>query len=88
MSLPSATPENTTTPQGYLALLYNMTHCAVQDRSESKSKSWLSKVFLRMFVCHQKKKKKGLKRYVSFRSIQLKTPNQDENENVYTMFNV
>ena len=38
-------------------------------------------MFVRIFVCRQKKKKKGLKRFVSFRSIQLKTPIMAENDN-------
>ena len=37
-------------------------------------------MFVRIFVCRQKKKKKGLKRFVSFRSIQLKTPNIAEDD--------
>eukprot|EP00092_Neocalanus_flemingeri_P073723 GFUD01091038.1.p1 GENE.GFUD01091038.1~~GFUD01091038.1.p1 ORF type:complete len:179 (+),score=49.83 GFUD01091038.1:41-538(+) len=53
-----------------------------QVNNTKRSQSWLSKVFKRLFVCQQKKKKKTLKRYVSFRSIQLKTPDHAENNNV------
>jgi hypothetical protein len=53
-------------------------------KNGKQSASWLSKVFKRLFVCQQKKNKnkKGLKKFVSFKSIQLETPNQTENNNV------
>ena len=41
----------------------------------SKNDSWLAKLFKRLIVCQQeKKKKKGRKRFSSFKAIELKTP--------------
>ena len=68
----------------YLGQFQENTKHTMKDNKHKKSKSsmsWISAVFVRIFVCQQKKKKKGLKRFVSFRSIQLKTPIMAENDN-------
>ena len=57
-----------------------MNNSQVKNKKSKSSLSWIPKVFVRLFVCQQKKKK-GLKRFVSFRSIQLKTPIMAENDN-------
>ena len=44
-------------------------------RSQKAKQSWLEKLFKRLFVCQQvRRKKKGLRRFSSFKSIQLVTP--------------
>ena len=57
-----------------------MNNSVVKNKKRKSYLSLIPKVFVRLFVCRQKKKKKGLKRFVSFRSIQLKTQNIAEDD--------
>ena len=53
------------------------------SKSDKTADSWLAKLFKMLFVCQQeKKKKKSLTRFSSFKSIQLKTPQTVENNAV------
>ena len=45
------------------------------SKNDKTTDSWLATLLKGLFVCQQeKKKKKGLKRFSSFKSIELKTP--------------